>query len=345
MPVAVGITVGWFPALTLGRSASAGNSTSEAFEMPLEYNKAPASARGAEPVEVNRSTVAVAVERYLAERGVTVQPAAPPAKAAVGPSVVADAINGYLAARAGTVQPAAPPAKPAVASSAAADVVHRYLAARAVTVQPAAPPAKPAVAPNVTADVVDRYLAARAVTVQPAAPPAKPAVAPTVTADVVDRYLAARAVTVQPAAAGQTSRSSQRRRGRGGPLPGCARRYGSSRRATGPAGGHGLCNSQRSGGGGGTIPARPHLWTRERVWLTDQREHVRVPHCAAGTPGCAGRRAASTGPAGSSAGGSCAKPTCGRPPGEPEDYHRAQDDVTPSARDLASPSDILVLAG
>src|SRR5205814_6468843 len=84
-----GITTNVFPSMTLGCGAMAGNSTSdnvgpqhlinikrlaytvrtpeEAFEMPLDYDKAPSG-----PVAggtVDRDAVVAAVERYLAARG------------------------------------------------------------------------------------------------------------------------------------------------------------------------------------------------------------------------------------------------------------------------------------
>ena len=96
-----GITTNVFPSMTLGCGAMAGNSTSdnvgpqhlinikrlayavrkpeEAFEMPLDYDKAPDSpvpaTGGGGPID--RAAVVAAVERYLASRGIAV--AAPPA--------------------------------------------------------------------------------------------------------------------------------------------------------------------------------------------------------------------------------------------------------------------------
>jgi hypothetical protein len=168
--------------------------------MPLEYNKAAAPARGAETVEVNRSSVAVAVERYLAARGVSVtaQPNGQPGKAAAVSNVAVDLVDRFLAARSVTVQPAAPanrqPEKADLVSR-VVDAVNRVLAARATTAPaaPASQPVKASVVSNVE-DVVDRFLATRAATVPPDPPapapqPVKAAVIPNVAAAVVDQFL------------------------------------------------------------------------------------------------------------------------------------------------------------
>ncbi|MGA2270995.1 MAG: aldehyde dehydrogenase family protein [Bryobacteraceae bacterium] len=131
-----GITTNVFPSMTLGCGAAAGNSTSdnvgpqhlinikrlaytvrqpeEAFEMPLDYNAAPGAPVGppsSSPIgPIDRSTVAAAVERYLAARGIPV--AAP---AAGGPSCA----------------PVAQPSRPVpVVSNIVAEVVDRFLARR-----------------------------------------------------------------------------------------------------------------------------------------------------------------------------------------------------------------------
>src|SRR5215470_3732377 len=91
-----GITTNVFPSMTLGCGAVAGNITSdnigpqhlinikrlaytvrkpeEAFEMPLDYNKAPDGASASGPID--RAAVIAAVEKYLASRGMAPQPAA-----------------------------------------------------------------------------------------------------------------------------------------------------------------------------------------------------------------------------------------------------------------------------
>jgi acetaldehyde dehydrogenase (acetylating) len=100
-----GITTNVFPSMTLGCGAVAGNSTSdnvgpqhlmnikrlaytvrkpeEAFEMPLDYDKAPDAVTysgGGGPID--RAAVVSAVERYLASRGIAVSPS--PQAAAAG---------------------------------------------------------------------------------------------------------------------------------------------------------------------------------------------------------------------------------------------------------------------
>jgi acetaldehyde dehydrogenase (acetylating) len=115
-----GITTNVFPSMTLGCGAIAGNITSdnvgpmnlvnvkrvatfvrkpeEAFEVPLDapaFAQAAAAAAGASPVD--RKTIAAAVERYLAAKGVVVAPA---------PSATADLVDRFLERRG---QAAAPP--------------------------------------------------------------------------------------------------------------------------------------------------------------------------------------------------------------------------------------------
>jgi acetaldehyde dehydrogenase (acetylating) len=102
-----GITTNVFPSMTLGCGALAGNSTSdnvgpqhlinvkrlaytvrkpeEAFEMPLDYNKAPDGSVAAEG-PIDRAAVVAAVEKYLASRGVGLRPAPASASAPSGSS-------------------------------------------------------------------------------------------------------------------------------------------------------------------------------------------------------------------------------------------------------------------
>jgi acyl-CoA reductase-like NAD-dependent aldehyde dehydrogenase len=126
-----GITTNLLPGMTLGCGAIAGNITSdnvgplhlinvkrlayvvrkpeEAFEMPMDINQAPNSPTAAAPAsEIDHHAVVVAVERYLASRGIAVAAPAPG-----GPSCTASC--------------AAP--KPA-ASHVVASVVDRFLARR-----------------------------------------------------------------------------------------------------------------------------------------------------------------------------------------------------------------------
>ena len=236
-----------------------------------------------------------------------------------------------------TVQPAAPPnrqeEKTAVVSR-VVDAVERILATRAAT----APPDRPAPASQVraaavsnVAGVVDRFLAARAATAPtdrpaPASQPVQSAAVPSV-ADVVNRFLGVRSVTApadKPAPAAAVPECDGRR----GSISRCTRCNGTAGYArAGPFGGQGCRNSQRGRRGGGSIPARPILRTGEWVLLTDQSEPVRVPHCVAGTPAGAGRRAASTGPAGSRAGRVRVRSRrARRHPAKPQDLHRAEDD-------------------
>jgi len=130
-----GITTNIFPSMTLGCGSVAGNSTSdnvgpqhlfnikrlayvvrnpeEAFEMPLDYSKAPSGpplTGGAGPID--RNAVVAAVERYLASRGIAVAAAA---ASNSGPSC-------------GCSTPAPKPA--ATVNSVAADVVDRFLSRR-----------------------------------------------------------------------------------------------------------------------------------------------------------------------------------------------------------------------
>src|SRR5947207_1294495 len=88
-----GITTNVFPSMTLGCGALAGNSTSDnvgpqhlmnikrlaytvrtpaqAFEMPLDYDKAPdGGSVAANGGPINRAEVVSAVERYLASKGI-----------------------------------------------------------------------------------------------------------------------------------------------------------------------------------------------------------------------------------------------------------------------------------
>jgi len=129
-----GITTNVFPAMTLGCGAAAGNITSdnigplhlinvkrlayvarrpeEAFEMPLDYNAAPSvSARApSDIVAIDRGTVAAAVERYLAARGMASSaPAGGPSctascevKQAVLPNAAAEVVDRFLARRGGS---------------------------------------------------------------------------------------------------------------------------------------------------------------------------------------------------------------------------------------------------
>ena len=125
-----GITTNVFPAMTLGCGAMAGNSTSDnvgpqhlinikrlaytvrtpeqAFEMPLDYTKAPTSDAGS---TISRADVVSAVERYLASKGIAVSAAASSSGGSCGCSTPA-------------------PAKSGVVSSLAADVVDKFLAQR-----------------------------------------------------------------------------------------------------------------------------------------------------------------------------------------------------------------------
>jgi len=139
-----GITTNLFPSMTLGCGAMAGNSTSdnvgplnlinvkrlaytvrtpaEAFEMPLDYDKAPDAPVSAAPGggAIDRASVISAVERYLAARGIGVAPSTPaPAAHACGCSTPAATPS---------TQP--PAVQQSVVASVAAEVVDRYLAQR-----------------------------------------------------------------------------------------------------------------------------------------------------------------------------------------------------------------------
>jgi acetaldehyde dehydrogenase (acetylating) len=139
-----GITTNVFPSMTLGCGAMAGNSTSdnvgplhlinikrlaytvrtpeEAFEMPLDYDKAqdgPMPAMPAGGGAIDRATVVSAVERYLASRGIGV--AAPAAPAIPAPPA---------AHSCGCSTPAPAPVQQSVVANVAAEVVDRFLALR-----------------------------------------------------------------------------------------------------------------------------------------------------------------------------------------------------------------------
>jgi acetaldehyde dehydrogenase (acetylating) len=126
-----GITTNVFPSMTLGCGAMAGNSTSDnvgpqhlinikrlaytvrtpeqAFEMPLDYTKAPEGASvGAAAGSIDRSEVVAAVERYLASKGIAVS----------------------AAASCGCSTPAPAPVKQGVIGSVAAEVVDKFLSQR-----------------------------------------------------------------------------------------------------------------------------------------------------------------------------------------------------------------------
>jgi acyl-CoA reductase-like NAD-dependent aldehyde dehydrogenase len=136
-----GITTNVFPSMTLGCGAMAGNSTSdnvgplhlinikrlaytvrspeEAFEMPLDYDKAeygstPAVSGGG---AIDRAAVVSAVERYLASRGIAVSAPAPATAAA--PSC---GCSTPAAQQSGVQQ--------SVVANVAAEVVDRFLARR-----------------------------------------------------------------------------------------------------------------------------------------------------------------------------------------------------------------------
>ena len=151
-----GITTNVFPSMTLGCGAMAGNSTSdnigplhlinikrlaytvrtpeEAFEMPLDYDKAQdgpvTAAGGGGGGAIDRAAVVSAVERYLASKGIAV--AAPSTAPAAAPPWTPQA----PAPSCGCSKPA--PAQPAVqpsvvssvVASVAAQVVDRFLALR-----------------------------------------------------------------------------------------------------------------------------------------------------------------------------------------------------------------------
>jgi hypothetical protein len=135
-----GITTNVFPSMTLGCGAMAGNSTSdnigplhlinikrlaytvrtpeEAFEMPLDYDKAqdgPVAAVGSgSGGAIDRAAVVSAVERYLASRGIAV-------------ATPAAAVPSCGCSTPGAPEPAV---RQSVVASVAAEVVDRFLARR-----------------------------------------------------------------------------------------------------------------------------------------------------------------------------------------------------------------------
>jgi hypothetical protein len=135
-----GITTNVFPSMTLGCGAMAGNSTSdnvgplhlinikrlaytvrtpeEAFEMPLDYDKAqdgPMPAAGDGAGAIDRAAVVSAVERYLASKGIAVSTPAAAAAPSCGCSHPA---------------PSQTPVHQSVVANVAAEVVDRFLARR-----------------------------------------------------------------------------------------------------------------------------------------------------------------------------------------------------------------------
>jgi len=146
-----GITTNVFPSMTLGCGAVAGNSTSDnvgplhlinikrlaytvrtpeqAFEMPLDYDKAqdgPMPAASVSPGSIDRAAVVSAVERYLASRGIGVSGGSPPAApAGAAPSC-------------GCSNPAPAAVTQSVVASVASEVVDRFLARRGVAPAPPA---------------------------------------------------------------------------------------------------------------------------------------------------------------------------------------------------------------
>ncbi|HUA61950.1 MAG TPA: aldehyde dehydrogenase family protein [Verrucomicrobiae bacterium] len=136
-----GITTNVFPSMTLGCGAAAGNITSdnvgpqhlinikrlayvvrkpeEAFEMPLDINAAPKAPGPPPPAPVDRNTVVLAVERYLASRGIAV------------------AVTGGPSCTTSCAGEPAPAPKTGVVSNVAAEVVDRFLARRTPSGTPA----------------------------------------------------------------------------------------------------------------------------------------------------------------------------------------------------------------
>jgi acetaldehyde dehydrogenase (acetylating) len=127
-----GITTNVFPSMTLGCGAMAGNSTSDnvgpqhlinikrlaytvrtpeqAFEMPLDYTKAPSAATLGTAGPVSRAEVVSAVERYLTAKGIAVTAGASsgsscgcstpaPVKSSGLSNVAAEAVDRFLAQR------------------------------------------------------------------------------------------------------------------------------------------------------------------------------------------------------------------------------------------------------
>jgi len=141
-----GITTNVFPSMTLGCGAVAGNSTSDnvgplhlinikrlaytvrtpeqAFEMPLDYDKAqdgPMPAASVSAGSIDRAAVVSAVERYLASRGIGVSGGSPSAAPSCGCSNPAPAAVAH-----------------SVVASVASEVVDRFLARRGVAPAPPA---------------------------------------------------------------------------------------------------------------------------------------------------------------------------------------------------------------
>src|ERR1019366_6017189 len=153
-----GITTNLFPSMTLGCGAMAGNSTSdnvgplhlinikrqaytvrtpeEAFEMPLDYDKAqdrpaPPTPRGG---AIDRAAVISAVKRYLASPGIAVSPPrAAPSSPATQPAAHACGCS--------TPAPPQPAVRQSVVARGAPGVGDRFLARRGAA--PAGSPGAP----------------------------------------------------------------------------------------------------------------------------------------------------------------------------------------------------------
>jgi acetaldehyde dehydrogenase (acetylating) len=184
-----GMTTNIMPSMTLGCGAMAGNITSdnvgpqhlinikrlayavrtadEALKIPTEFKTEPvrppapqpvavqpvaAQPVAAQPARIDRQTVTAAVERYLAQRGISVEGsggAAPaPAPARVTSSVLAnvtsEVVDRFLAARRGNPPTTAPPACPCEPQPAAAQPAGDGCGCGAPQNKPAAQPQPPA---------------------------------------------------------------------------------------------------------------------------------------------------------------------------------------------------------
>ena len=131
-----GITTNVFPSMTLGCGAMAGNITSDnvgpqhlinikriayLVRKPEEAFEIPAATSAGGPVNVDRSTVVAAVEKYLASRGVATAPAPVKPASPTRTDIVSDGVDRFLAAKRGQAPLPAPPAPAPAAPSKAAE--------------------------------------------------------------------------------------------------------------------------------------------------------------------------------------------------------------------------------
>ena len=131
----VGLTTNVFPSMTLGCGAAAGNSTGDnvgpqhlinikrlAYAVRQPGEAIQLERTGAAPVRVDRQTILAAVEKYLADRGISIDGAGPAPAGIAAPestgAIAAAVVDRFLAVRYAPATPAAAPVPPACFCSA-----------------------------------------------------------------------------------------------------------------------------------------------------------------------------------------------------------------------------------